>query len=167
MRYYTQQEVGCGSEWVFAEQDYIAYIQAIQDDLPPDLRLLCDRTSGWSSGRIYLNDSSIKRVDADFGEGTLEIVLSGEVLDENLRQTGERLFTLHYGGVQRFTCAGEYGGDPPLAMLHADHIWDEVELLGPGLFGHRMLFAAQGDIEMSVVFRRFRLTYTDSLHDAV
>jgi len=163
MKYCTEQEVGGDSECVFAEQEYVAYIQTVKDVLAPDLRLLCDRTSGWSPGRIYLNDSSVKRVDADFGGRTVEIVLSGETLDQDLHQIGERLFTLHYGEVQRLTCVGEYG-DLPLAMLYRDHLWDEVELLEPGLFEHRMLFASAGSIELSVIFRQFRLTYADRLH---
>lgn len=164
MKYYPPQEDEGG--WAAAERDYAISLRAIWDALPPDLRLLCDRTPGWSPGRIFLNDSSVKKVEANFGGKTVEIVLAGEALDEDGRQTGERLFTLCYGEVQRFACAGEYGGDPPLALLHADHLWDEVELLGPGLFEHRMLFVSQGHIEMSVIFGQFRLTYTDRPHEA-
>lgn len=164
MKYYPQQEDEDG--WASAKRDYAAYLQAIWDALPPDLRRLCDQTSDWSPGRIYLNDSSITKVEADFEARTVEIVLTGEVLDQDLRQIGERLFTLHYGDVRRLKGAGEYGGGPPLALLHADHIWDEVELLGPGLFEHRMLFIMEDSTELSVVFGRFQLTYADNLHEA-
>lgn len=165
MKYYKQQEAEGESEGVFDEQDYIRYILTVQDALPPDLRLLCDRISDWYPGRIYLNDSNIKKVDADFGTKVVKIVLSGETLNQDLHQIGERLFTLHYGEVQRLTCTGEYGSNLPFALLHADHIWDEVELLDAGLFEHRMLFVSAGDIELSVVFRQFRLTYEDRPHD--
>jgi hypothetical protein len=165
MKYYKQQEVEGESEWVFDEQGYIRYIQTVHDALLPDLRLLCDRISGWSPGRIYLNDSNIKKVAADFGNQTVEIVLSGETLNQDLHQIGERLFTLHYGEVQRLSCVGEYGNDPPFAALHGDHIWDEVEMISQGLFEHRMLFVSNDHIELSVVFRQFRLTYSDTLYD--
>lgn len=164
MKYYAQQEVEGENEWVFAEQEYIGYILTVEDALPSDLRRLCDRTSGWSPGRIYLNDSNVKKISADFENKTVEIVLSGETLDQDLHQIGERLFTLHYGEVQRLTCAGEHSSDPPFALLYGDHICDEVELLEQGLFEHRMLFVSSDSIELSVVFHQFRLTYTDRLH---
>ncbi len=165
MKYFQEQEIAGESEWVFAKQDYLAYIQTIKDVLPPDLLLLCDRASGWSPDRIYLNDSNVKGVEADFENKTVTIALLGETLNQSLHQIGERMFTLHYGEVQRLKCVGEYGSNPPFGALYADHIMDEVELLEDNLFEHRMLFASEGAIELSVIFRQFRLTYTDRLFE--
>lgn len=162
MKYYIADDED--PEFAASEQRYVDYIRSVWDRLPPDLRLLCDRRAPFSPQNIYLNDSNVQRVHADFGSRSVTIALLGESLAEDYTQTGTRLFTLNYGQVQALTCDGEYDTDFPFGTLQSDHVWDEIEVLKPGLFEHRMLFTGGGWVEMSVIFGEFSITYADTLH---
>jgi hypothetical protein len=162
MKYYIADDED--PEFAASEQRYVEYIRSVWDMLPPDLRLLCDRRASLSPERIYLNDSNVQSVHADFGSKAVNIVLLGESLTEDHTQIGTRLFTLSYGLVQDLACDGAYDYDFPFGALRSDHIWDEIEVLESGLFEHRMLFAGGGWMEMSIVFGKLSVTYADTLH---
>lgn len=150
------------AEFVASKQRYVDYIQSVWPRLPPDLRLLCDRSSEFSPDKIYLNDSNVQSIKADFDRKTVEIVLLGEALDWNVNQIGQRWFTLSYAQVQRLSTIGEYRLDLPYHPTDGDHVWDEVEVLDNGLFEHRMLFAGRQEVELTVTFGSFTLSYTDT-----
>ena len=160
MKYYIADDED--PEFATSEQRYVDYIRSVWDRLPPDLRLLRDRRAPFSPQNIYLNDSNVQRVHADFGSKSVKIVLLGESLAEDYSHIGTRLFTLSYGMVQDLTCNGKYDNDFPFGALQSDHIWDEIEVLKPGLFEHRMLFAGSGWVEISVIFGEFSIIYTDT-----
>ena len=162
MKYYTADDED--PEFAVSEQRYVDYIRSVWEMLPPELRRLCDRRAPFLPQNIYLNDSNIQRVHADFGSRTVQIVLLGESLAEDHTQIGTRLFTLSYGQVQNLVCDGKYDTDFPFGALHSDHVWDEIEILAPGLFEHRMLLAGSGWVEVSVIFGEFSVTYADTLH---
>src|SRR5260221_12169842 len=111
------------------EQYYVDYISSIWGSLPASLKLLCDRRTPFSPEKVYLNDSNIQSINAEFDRKTIEIVLLGEALDWNVNQIGERWFTLSYSKVQKLTSEGKYRTDIPFMNLPQDHVWDEVEVL--------------------------------------
>ncbi len=151
-------------DFAAAEQRYVDYIRSVWDALPPSVQLLCHRHAPFSPGRIYLNDSNVQSIHADFGGNTVELVLVGECLAEDCSQTGTRLFTLSYGEVQSLVCDGKYDYEFPFSALFTDHIWDEIEVLQPGVFEHRMLFSGSGWVELSIIFSAFSIAYVDTLH---
>ena len=151
-------------DFAAAEQRYVDYIASVWDLLPPNVQLLCNRRAPFSPRCIYLNDSNVQSVHTDFRDRTVQIALLGESLAEDGTQIGTRLFTLNYGFVQSLTCDGRYDYEFAFGALHSDHVWDEVEVLEPGIFEHRMLFVGSGWVEMSVIFSEFSITYMDTPH---
>jgi len=151
-------------EFAASEQKYVDYIRSVWDTLPPDVRLLCDRRAPFSPERIYLNDTNVQGVHADFGNRLVDLILLGESLAQDGTQIGTRLFTLSYGDVQSLACNGKYDHEFPFGALFTDHVWDEIEVLQSGLFEHRMLFSGSGRVEWSIIFGAFSLAYVDTPH---
>ena len=128
---------------------YCRYVQSVKKSLPKDLCRLF-----WN---VSLHDARVRRWH--FADGTLELNLDGERRDKGKYRPGLRRFRLTYRGVVSITSLAvrkqglaEPGG-------YGDLGYDEIEVIGDGLFEHRILFSSA--IELRVRFTDFTLWYED------
>jgi hypothetical protein len=135
-----------------AVKSYWAYVARIRSRLPSDLQ----RIAG-AGGDITLNDSAVERIDISVGDATAEIRLSGKWVEGSV--VGSRLLRLCYRGVSHVSSSVDPDVDGSGWAGYGDHGFDEVELLGGGLYEHRMLFSS--GIELDIRFSEFSLTYED------
>src|SRR5258708_24447360 len=103
MKYYVSDYNDDDTELIAFEKRYVEYIASVWNSLPADLRLLCDRRSPFSPKKVYLNDSNVQSIHADFDRKSVDIVMLGEALNQQAHQIGQRQFTLSYTQLQHLT----------------------------------------------------------------
>jgi len=137
-------------------KEYHSYIEKVLPELPSDLQRL--------EQKCTLHDGRITRLHIEPIQKTLELELVGACCDESLPKSYARLYRLTYKELESFTSIanpkkrlGGPGG-------YGDLGYDEIEVLGPGRFEHRMLFSTS--IEFHVRFGSFSLWYEDYDFDA-
>jgi hypothetical protein len=127
---------------------YEAYLAEVKPRLPADLRRLTEDVS--------LHDSRLRRLLLASDKKELVIDLDGWGRDEGHQSYHAVKIRLAYGGVFSF----ESLADPEAGLAgphgYGDLGYDEIEILGPGLFQHRMLFST--GVEFAVTFGAFALT---------
>ena len=140
-------------------REYFGYRDTICASLPPDLQRFVRKCS--------LHDATLKRFDLAVADRQMIIELVGNhygeelAPEENIPFSYARRFRLTYGGVQSLTSPGNPTGKTPgpHGTGVGDLIYDEIELLAPGEFEHRILFAT--GFEFHVRFTEFSLWYED------
>ena len=140
-------------------EGYGAYCDRILPSLPADLQRFVRKCS--------LHDAQLTRLELSV---TSQVLIAaflgdhyGEALapEEKIPSNYARRFRLTYGGVRSLKSPGnpkERTSGPPGTGV-GDLVYDEVELLAPGEFEHRMLFAT--GFELQVTFTDFALWYED------
>ncbi len=124
MRYFTMGW-GSGDERDDPSAAYAAHLDAIRDQLPPDL--LATQES------VSLHDTRLRELRLIVAERSLSVALDSH--------SGRERFTLIYGGVERF----ESSADPKVGLNgpagYRDLGYCEVDVLVAGAFEHRLLFS--------------------------
>ena len=148
MKYFTLAWWADGTDDTGTEiQEYHRYLDSVRDSLPADLRRL--------SEDIGLHDARLRRLH--FAHGALELSLDGFGFDEQSRAYFDRQLRLTYGGVSTLGSTA----DPKTGLGgphgYGDLGYDEMEVIGAGVFEHRMLFSS--GIELHVRFASFSLWY--------
>jgi hypothetical protein len=131
--------------------DYRRYLDSVSGSLPADLRRL--------SVDVSLHDAHLRRLH--LADSTLELHLDGCGFDQNSRAYFDRKLRLTYRGVCMLTSTAD-----PKAGLGGPHGYgdlgyDEVEVIEPNVYEHRMLFSS--GIELHVRFSDFLLWYEDDV----
>jgi hypothetical protein len=152
MKYFTfSWWAGDDSEEEAKPKDYSAYIGRILPDLPSDLQRFVRSCS--------LHDASLTRLRLSVAERSLTLELVGGCHDDSLPNSYARRFRLTYLGVSEFVSTANpnrgLGGPPG----YGDLGYDEIEIVGPGLYEHRMIFSTS--IEFQIRFTGFSLWYED------
>lgn len=128
---------------------YEAYLAGVRKEFLPELCRLLDEVS--------LHDSRMRRLHIVPDRKEVFIDLDGCGADEGQQSYHALKIGLAYSGVESF----ESLADPETGLAgphgYGDLGYDEIELLRPGLFQHRMLFSS--GIEFAVTFTDFRLTH--------
>ena len=150
MKYFTiQWWSGDVEDQMSAFRAYDAYLADAKRELLPELSRLLEE--------ICLHDSQLRRLHIVPEKKELFIDLDGCVRDEGRQSYHALKIGLTYLGVESF----ESLADPGLGLAgphgYGDLGYDEIEVLRPGLFQHRMLFST--GIEFSVTFTGFRLNH--------
>lgn len=152
MKYFTVNDWSNWNESAATVVAYRSYIQSIRSLLPKDLQLLTG-----TGGSVSLNDGEIEGLEISIEAKSVIIVINGKWIDGTV--VGARIFHLIYEDVVSVTSKI----DPAAKGLHGsgygDHGFDEIEVLGSGIYEHRMLFSS--GIELHIRFREFRLDYQD------
>jgi hypothetical protein len=128
---------------------YEAYLVGARKEFLPELCRLLDEVS--------LHDSRLRRLQIVPEKKEVSIDLDGCGPDEGQQSYNALKIGLAYSGVESFESLAD--PDAGLAGPHGygDLGYDEIEVLGAGLFQHRMLFST--GIEFAVTFAGFRLTH--------
>jgi hypothetical protein len=128
---------------------YDEYLAGVRMELLPELRRLLDEVS--------LHDSRLRRLHISPEKKELLIELDGCGPDEGQQSYHALKIRLMYSSVESF----ESLADPEAGLAgphgYGDLGYDEIEILRPGLFQHRMLFST--GIEFAVTFTGFRLVH--------
>jgi hypothetical protein len=132
-------------------KEYGAYIKKVLHELPADLRRLEQECS--------LHDGRIIRLHIEPIQKTLELELVGDCCDESLPKSYARRYRLTYKELESFTSIANPKRHLPGPGGYGDLGYDEIEVLAPGRFEHRMLFSSS--IEFHVRFGSFSLWYED------
>lgn len=149
MKYFTVDD---WSEGAATGGAYQSYIQSIRSLLPEDLQVLTG-----AGGSVSLNDGEIERLEMSIDTKSVTLVINGKWINGTV--VGTRIFHLNYKDVASVTSQV----DPAARGIHGggygDHGFDEIEVLGDGLYEHRMLFSS--GIELHIRFGDFFLDYKD------
>jgi hypothetical protein len=128
---------------------YEAYLAGVRKDFPPEICRLLDEVS--------LHDSRLRRLHVISEKKEVLIELDGCGYDEGQQLYHDLKIKLAYGGVSSL----ESLADPDVGLAgphgYGDLGYDEIEILKPGLYQHRMLFST--GIELAVTFTGFQLTH--------
>ena len=122
---------------------YASYLASIHKELPLDLQQLLATT--------WLHDAALRQLEVDLGARRVMLVLDAGTLD----MTAPRRVRLIYEDALGLKTLS----DPERALAgprgYGDLGYDELEVLAPRTFEHRLLFSS--GIELAVQFREFRL----------
>lgn len=131
--------------------EYRKFLEPFLSELPLDHRRL--------TSEISLHDAKLLSYDTDYTDNTLAIELDGFGYDEKTDSHFRRSFTLRYEAVSSITITAN--PDKGLGGPHGfgDLGYDEIELLEPGFYEHRMLFST--GVVLRVRHRRFQLGIQD------
>jgi hypothetical protein len=128
---------------------YEAYFVEARKEFPPEIRRLLDEVS--------LHDSRMRRLHIAPEKKEVLIELDGCGPDEGQQSHHELKIRLAYLGLESFESLAEPEAGLAGSHGYGDLGYDEIELLRPGLFPHRMLFST--GIEFAVTFTGFLLTH--------
>ena len=152
MKYYTfkwwadDEDVDCR-----ALGSYPDYLDRVFLELSPDLQRFVQK--------CHLHDAVLTQLELFVPEQKLILELLGDHYDDSLPSNYARRFRLTYLGVSSFTSTA----DPQRKLLgpggYGDLGYDELEVIGPGSYEHRMLFSTS--IEFVIRFTGFVLEYSD------
>ena len=132
--------------------DYRKHIERITPDLTDvHHRLLKD---------VSLHDSHLLMLSADYEAESVTLDLDGSGFDESTKSYFGRRFKLIYKDVQSLLSTSDPEKGLPGPNGYGDLGYDEIHLLAPGLFEHRMLFSS--GIVLSIRHRQFILEFSDS-----
>jgi hypothetical protein len=123
--------------------DYRRYRDSVIDSLPVDCRRL--------SADVRLHDSHLRRLH--FSNGTLELNLDGCGFDEASRTNFDQKIRLTYRGVRSLASTADPQAGLPGPHGYGDLGYNEIEIIEPGVYEHRMLFSS--GIELQVQFSEF------------
>jgi hypothetical protein len=126
-----------------SREDYLIYLDGIRSQLPTEFLLL--------TGEVVIHDARLVALKASSDEGTLELTFEpGPYTERDWKQ-----IRLRYIGVGRLHLTSD--PDKGLAGPNGfgDLGYDEIEVLGGGMFEHRLLFSS--GIELMVEFAAFTL----------
>lgn len=136
---------------------YAPYLESILPDLPDELQRF--------ARKCRLHDAHLLRLDLlpDTRELGLELVGHhyGDELapEEKIPQHFLRWFRLTYRGIKSFTTTGNPDRGLPGSHGYGDLGYDEIEMVGPKFFEHRLLFSS--NIEFQIRFNDFSFWYED------
>ena len=142
MKYYTMDwwAGGCDDSNDPIEA-YWRYIDQVRAQLPPGLKRLADTN---------LHDAHLRRLSCSFIHRTVAMEFNVLQIVEPNRSTYRRRVSVVYAGVESIASAA----DPEVGLGgphgYGDHGYDEIEVLQPGAYEHRMLFST--GIELVVRF---------------
>lgn len=152
MKYFTVNDWRDWNENSATVAAYRSYIQSMRSLLPEDLQLLTG-----AGGNVSLNDGEIERLEISIEDKSVDLVINGKWINGTV--VGARIFHLIYKDIVSVTSQI----DPAAKGLHGsgygDHGFDEIEVIGKGLYEHRMLFSS--GIELHIRFGDFFLDYKD------
>ena len=121
---------------------YRRHLAMILPSLPPTL--------GDFRDRVTLHDARLRRLTIDLPRGSLDLMFDGYLW--NPHALGEpRAWHLRYTGVTSLTSTADPAGGLPGPAGYGDLGYDELDVIEPRLFEHRMLFSTS--IELHVRFR--------------
>jgi hypothetical protein len=131
--------------------EYQSYVESILTKLPDSLQKL--------SMDVSLHDAHLRIFSFDALTKTLQLELDGFSFDETLNAYFDRSIQLTYEDVRAISSAA----DPETGLAgphgYGDLGYDEVEILAPNFYEHRMLFST--GIELKVQFSNFSVFYED------
>ena len=122
---------------------YRQHFEQIRSSLPPTLADFHER--------VTLHDARLRRLAADLPKRVLDLELDGYALSPRGDPHTPRQWNLHYTGVTSVTSTADPAGGLPGPGGYGDLGYDELDVIEPGLFEHRMLFSTA--IELHVRFR--------------
>jgi hypothetical protein len=152
MKHYTfEQWAGDDDADYKLASTYPAYLERVLPDFPSDLQRFVRK--------CHLHDAALTRLELLTPERKLVLELLGDHYDDTLPSNYARRFRLTYLGVSSFGSTAK-----PHRKLHGpggygDLGYDELELISPGLYEHRMLFSTS--VEFAIRFTGFQLDYSD------
>ena len=126
---------------------YEAYIDGAKHEFLPELRRLLDEVS--------LHDSRLRRLHLALETKELVIELDGYGPNEDHQSYHALTIRLAYFGVESFESLANPDVGLPGPHGYGDLGYDEIQVLRPGLFQHRMLFST--GIEFAATFTGFQL----------
>ena len=132
--------------------EYRKYLDRILDELPPDHQRLASELS--------LHDSRLLKLSADVAARTLILELDGYGFDPSSKAYFGRRFLLKYSHVEAIETTANPEKGLPGPHGYGDLGYNEIEVVTPGLYEHRMLFSL--GIEMKVRHRTVEIQYTDA-----
>lgn len=124
-------------------QGYRQHFESIRASLPASLADFHER--------VTLHDARLRTAAADFMGHTFELELDGFAWKPDVVPEAPRRWRLRYAGVTSVTTTADPTGGLPGPAGYGDLGYDELDVIGAGLFEHRMLFSTS--IELHVRFR--------------
>jgi len=153
MKYFTiQWWSGDIEDQMSAFSAYEAYLADARREFLPELCRLLEE--------VCLHDSRLRRLHIVPEKKELFIDLDACGPDEGQQSYHSLKIGLTYSGVESFESLADPGLDLAGPHGYGDLGYDELEVLRPGLFQHRMLFST--GIEFAVTFTGFRLHHERS-----
>jgi hypothetical protein len=149
MKYFTlddwiaDQELGADVEpGVRAQQAYAAYLESVHHQLPNDWHRLLKT--------VLLHDGRVRKLHVDVAGRSASLQVDASDL------TGEdsRRVVLHYGDLIESITTADPSKGLPGPFGYGDILIDEIEVLGNGVFEHRLLFST--GIHLLFRFSTFR-----------
>ena len=131
---------------------YREHIEQIFPDLAEDHRRLVNEVS--------LHDARLLSLTGDYSDASVVLTLDGSGYDETTKSYFQRQFVLRYDGVQSLRSNADPEKGLPGPHGYGDLGYDEVDVLEPELFEHRMLFST--GITISIRHRAFNLQFEDT-----
>ena len=108
---------------------------------------------------VTLHDAHLLSLSGDYSDASMILSLVGSGYDESTKSYFQRHFELRYDGVQSVRSEADPEKGLPGPHGYGDLGYDEVDVLEPGLFEHRMLFST--GITLSIRHREFHLRFKD------
>ena len=130
---------------------YRAHIEKILPELTEDHCRLVNE--------VALHDARLLSLSGDYTGASIILSLDGSGYDESTKSYFHRHFELRYDGVQSLRSDADPDKGLPGSHGYGDLGYDEVDVLEPGLFEHRMLFST--GITLSICHREFQLRFED------
>ena len=130
---------------------YREHIEEILPELTEDHCRLVDE--------VTLHDARLRSLSGDYSDASIVLSLDGSGYDESTKSYFQRRFELRYGGVLSVCSDADPEKGLPGPHGYGDLGYDEVDVLEPGLFEHRMLFST--GITLSIHHREFHLRFED------
>ena len=116
-----------------AAEEYSRYLASIDALIPAEFRSLQES--------FYLHDSTLHEVRGDFVKSTVELLF--HACD---RQRTARAVRIQYCGVTVFESTSDPLKSLPGSGGYGDFGYDEIEVIGPAQFEHRILFSSGIDL---------------------
>lgn len=138
-------------------QRYAEYINGVWDELPTAVQRLCTFRRDIEDP-IFLNDGELRELEVDLQDSRVQVTFIADGFDADLKDAGPRRWVLRYSGATQVRSVPDNSGAAPDPAGYGDHGADEIELIEPGLFEHRMLFTT--GIEIAIRFASLEVEST-------